>query len=250
MTIQHPVPTKEQRGNLLKELWHSVRRKNPATTNKRDESIFHEHRKITRDTIYDDANTITLAQHANRFHQFHYIIKYKLYVPLLLILERQVEKYLKTTIPDKTYNRELQVFNDAWEAALEDWSVYYLAPQDPQFKQHPAETMQRYQQSDGKTGFSSRQLRTIKGLLVTYALEDTAGREFLNMFVHQLAQHYAVTHEQYKHRFVHPLYVSGNLASPGYFIIWEKIKNGELELEMEDLDRVRAENQTSKPEGL
>jgi len=71
-------------------------------------------------TIYEKPGT-SWKDHLNKWHFLHYMVKYKMLVPMLLIFRRLVKKHLVTSIDDQKHNQFLKCFNDSFEKTIKDW---------------------------------------------------------------------------------------------------------------------------------
>jgi len=134
---------------------------------------------------------IKVKDWVTHFHWIHFVFKYKVIVPILLILDRVLDKYLEREIPEEAYNKNLQLFNEAWNLTLDIWATQYL-----QHNRSTDKTVEKQQFEYARHGSGgARSMRTIRDIGLTMCLNDTAYREFLNIFVFTLTR---LTNEAYK----------------------------------------------------
>lgn len=236
--IKHPAPTDNP--SFKSEFVSSLKRKDPAL---KTHKAYFETQANMPWNIYHPGKP--LAEHMKKFSGFHYFVKYRIAVPALLVVERLIRKHLEKDVPDEVYNRELKIFNDAWEKSIEDWNAYFLCINNPDFAEHPKAIMELARTQGSKNGWSNRNLRTIKGLLVTLALNDTAYREFLNIYMHNQAQMMNEFHRGKKE--YHLFYSDKDIWDVTYLIMWKQIENGELNCIIESLQDIERTGLTNRP---
>jgi len=114
------------------------------------------------------------------FHIFHYIYKYKFFVPILMLGRKILNGIIVKKIPKKPHNINLWVFDKAYEKAIEKWFIYYKRNHGPANKRKTRAQMI-------KASKKERYLRTLKELSNTLFMYDTAYREFMNILMHEIA---------------------------------------------------------------
>jgi hypothetical protein len=67
----------------------------------------------------------TFAHHRKRFTLIHGVFKYKFIVPLLMLCEKILGKYLERNVPRGGHNTNIRIFDKAVNQAIEKWVLYY-----------------------------------------------------------------------------------------------------------------------------
>lgn len=163
--------------------------------------------------IYGDTSVKT---HLKKFHAIHYVFKYKYFVPLLRLGKRLIGKALIKEIPEGNHNRNIRVFDAAFEEAINKWHVYYLR-NNGNIETRPTRKEMLLRAKDPKN-LSGQSLRDMKDIIITMYLYDTAYREFMNILMHEIS---IGMHEEYKGKFKtgHLFYTSDNITQPEYFVL-------------------------------
>jgi hypothetical protein len=178
---------KYMKRGFLADVFGTITNKNPA---KKYPDNFKDDRKLGWN-IYGKKTT-SFKDHIKRFNFIHFTLKYKILVPLLSLASRLIDRYLDSEVPKENYNTELMLFNDSYENAIEKWKMYYIR----NISDFHREKSMRYYKKDAHTDMGGcRCLRTAKDVCLTMALNDTAYREFIAIWVHELTQ---MTLKQYK----------------------------------------------------
>lgn len=173
-----------------------------------------EERRHTGQNIYTGAS-VRVKDFIKRFRWIHFGFKYKVIVPALLIAERIIGDKLEGNVPPEYYNKNLQVFNDAWEESIKIWATQYLSfHEGAQDESNPVYKEQLEYARHGSGG--ARSLRIAKDIGLTIALNDTAYREFLNILMFEIAKRMA---EAYKNNdpIEHVFYTSKHISDVHYF---------------------------------
>ena len=145
---------------------------------------------------------------AKRFRMFHYVIKNRIFVPLLKIFKLFFDKHLIKEVPDKIENKNIKIFNNAWEQSIIDWYKHFMK--------------NTYSLTDDeidkaiKNKSETSYLRTIKELQLTLILEDTAYREFYNMLVYNIVLEFQKEYPQGS-KIKHLMYTSKNINDIKYY---------------------------------
>jgi hypothetical protein len=134
-----------------------------------------------------------MGTYVRKFHAIHYVFKYKYLVPFIRLGKKLIGKGLVKSIPEGHHNRNIKVFDDAFESAIEKWHIYYLR-NNGLIDERPDRAEMLRRAKDPKN-LSGQSLRDIKEIVNTMYLYDTAYREFMNILMHEIA---AKMHEEYK----------------------------------------------------
>ena len=205
----------KQKKWLIAEIWDAW--KMPQTELVENPGLLTE-KAQTGQNIYTGAST-SVRSFMKRFRWIHFGLKYKALVPALLILERIIGDKLDGSVPPEYYNKNLMIFNDAYEEAIKIWCTQYLAFTDgPQNESNPTYKNQLEHALYGTGG--PRSLRVMKDLTLTIALNDTAYREFLNILCLTIAKNIS---EAYKDQnpIEHIFYTSKNISDVHYFHVMQ-----------------------------
>jgi hypothetical protein len=76
-------------------------------------------------SIYEVEKKDTVKELRKRMKRIHITLKYKWLVPLLILTRRMCGKYLVKEIPRRQYNKNLFIFQKAFDKTCEDWNYYY-----------------------------------------------------------------------------------------------------------------------------
>lgn len=152
-----------------------------------------------------------MGEHFKKFHFIHFIFKYKLVEPLLLLGNKVFGKYIKQEVPKMHYNLNLQIFDRAYEQALHDWTWKYK-----RWRESPHGNL-------WSTKLCSEQnktvdmLRTVKNILLTIPMNDTAYMAFFDLLMYKIGQG---MNEEYKSQKVkHLFYTCADTFDVEYYIM-------------------------------
>ncbi len=154
-----------------------------------NKNLMKDNRKM-QTNIYGDKKFST---HEKKFHTIHYVFKYKFFVPLLYIGQKILNKYLVKKVDNQSHNRNIKMFDESFEEAIKKWNMYYLRNSGESHTRKSKLHWIRVAKNRKLVG-SNQSLRLMKELVVTMALNDTAYREFLNIWMHEIAHH---MHQEY-----------------------------------------------------
>ena len=108
---------------LIAEIWDAWKMTQDELV--RDPSLAEE-RKHTGYNIYT-GSSVRIKDFIKKFRWIHFGLKYKVLVPLLLIIERIIGDKLDGNVPPEYYNKNMEIFNNAWERTIEIWATQYLS---------------------------------------------------------------------------------------------------------------------------
>lgn len=149
---------------------------------------------------------MTFKEHNKKFHRIHFIFKYKFLVPLLRLGKKLLGKHLITKIPNKNHNRNLIIFNKAYDIAMKKWVLYYLRNTgDEKTRQSRKKCLKTV-----KT-LRADSLGIMRDMIVTMYLYDTAYREFTNILLHEIAIGMTKEYTQEKYKQQDLTYHTGHL---------------------------------------
>jgi len=191
--------------NLFKMIWDKMTVEN--FLKKRNPELFESKKKIPW-TIYTAGNR--MDKHQKQFSWIHYTLKNRIIIPLLYIVEKYLHGKLDKNVPKEIYNNNLMIFNDSFESAIEKWGSEYLIHTGCNARlKKDAKWWKRNVHKNG----SARLLRTAKNLTLTVGLNDTAYREFLNIWVFEIAKKYAEVYKDKKqiHHLMYTDHISTNV---------------------------------------
>ena len=188
-----------------------------------------ENRKINW-CIY---NNKTAKEFVDKHHWLHYFVKYKIFVPLLYIFEKSIGKRLDKEVPEEIYNKNIKVFNDSFEDALVIWCEQFCRNSGKQHHSQPDQDTRENIRNKWASNSSSRLLRDAKDTALTLALNDTAYREFINIWMFEVTKQMNALYKD-QDKIIHPLYTSKAIDDVTYVVIWKLIEDGKLSLEVVD----------------
>ena len=212
---------------ILKDTFNTFFNKNP-TTDYTDN--FKDKRKLMWN-IYNPGQSF--CDHLKRFHFIHFILKYKILVPILRFFSRILDRYLDKEVPKEIYNKELQIFNDAFENSLEDWKMYYIRNLNNDYRK---KSLKYWKEESYTDEGGMRCLRTAKDIALTIALNDTAYREFIAILIHNITK---LTLKRFKNDKNHIFYTDSNIHDISYYYI-HKVKGTTVAL-LTEVEKQKAE---------
>jgi len=221
---------KLKRRTLIRELYDTlIGEKNPATKIF-GKKLFKLKHKMGWN-IYEPGKE--LGAHLKRFHIINYWLKNKVLIPVVLVFERIFDKHFTKEIPDYWYNKNIIIFDKAYEDAMKEWSDVYIRGISKDAKMTKKEANEYYLHSR-----TCRIMRTMKKMVVTMVIMDTAFREFLNVFAHKWAQ---AMLEAYKDRkeVNHVLYTDKNVYNVNYLVIGKVLSQHDINLRAQIKDSLK-----------
>jgi len=192
-------------------LFGSITRKPTLPDDGRDNRTLHS-------TIYNPRKGERFGNFRNRFNWVHVTLKYKIFAVPLLVFERSCRNRLAREVPNVPENEALQVFASSFDAALKIWQEQYIDNLD-RVRENPDLQPKREDRFErASDDYSVRLLRNARDMVLTVGLTDTAFREFLNIYTHQLgaayARHYAGKTPN------HLFYTAEDIRDTKYFYWW------------------------------
>lgn len=170
--------------------------------------------------IYSTGQKETIEQHIKRFTWIHFFFKAKIITISLALLKFFFGKKFNNKIPDYWYNKNLTLFNEAFEEAIFLWHKHFLKNINPnnQGKQHTDEEIKK----SITTHQSTKELKFMRDILLTNVQIDSAYRELFNIILFCITKK---IQKEYggKLDINHPLYISKNIRDIKYYIIGKTI---------------------------
>lgn len=143
---------------------------------------------------------MTVGKYSKKFRRVHYLFKYKMFVPWLIICDKILGKYVDDKIEPEWYNKNMIIWDESWRKTMQLMGKYY----NPSFA------------NPRKGSFIS--YNTIRRLWNTLVLNDTATREFQSVFMHELTS--AMVKRYKGHKEVYHVFYTGRTSyDPIYFTI-------------------------------
>lgn len=215
---------------MNKHWWSSMFEKDPARKIKKV-------KKKIKTNIYGDQEA---TQHIKKFHLIHYVFKYKYFMPLIRLGKKLIGKALVKKIPPHNCNRNIIIFDKAYEESIKKWNLLYLRNSgDPKNRKSYRKIMKEIK--DPKSP-SNQTLRDMKEMVNTMYLYDTAYREFMNILMHEIA------HGMTNHYKDHPegktghLFFTTDIYETNYYVL-EKMMEYNVKLGVHDVSGEFAEYQ-------
>lgn len=140
----------------------------------------------------------TVGSYCKKFRWIHYVFKYKMFVPWLIICDKVLGRYVEDKIEDAWYNKNMIVWDKSWRNAQRILGKYY----NPSF-------------SNPRKG-SYKSYNTIRKLWNTLVQNDTATKEFQNVFMHELTKNMNLAYKGHKEVY-HVFYTGRTSYEPVYF---------------------------------
>jgi hypothetical protein len=173
-------------------------------------------------TIYEKEG-VTYDEHTKKFHRVHFWFKYKFAVPFINLAAKLFRKTLVKNIPPDNHNCNIIIFDKAFEEAILKWNVDY--------RRHSGDLSQReskkYWINRSKTEFgdaSNNSLRTMKEMITTMYLYDTAYREFMNILMHEIARDMCDYYKDHPNKTTGHLFFSTDIYDTQYYILEKMVE--------------------------
>lgn len=152
---------------LTTQIWYLFRKKSAV-----NKETLKSKQKIR--TVYGEGEMGVMNK---KFHNTHHILKYRIFIPALLLLERWIDKKIGRPNYDLVQLEYLKVFSESWDEATAKWSHYYI--QQAPNKEGLQEVRDRIKNKEYK---SERWLMTLKKVSESIIAQDDAYMEFLTFF--------------------------------------------------------------------
>jgi hypothetical protein len=171
-------------------------------------------------------------EYQKRFARVHFVWKYKFFMPGIRLGARILGKHLIREVPKADHNVNLELFHEAVEEAIDTWARCYMAKAYNEhretasgFKKFMTKSRDEEWIQQFKNGSSANTLRLMRDTTVTVCLNDTAYREYFNIFAHtfakKMAAHHAANPDK---RTGHLFYSASDLYDVDYFMLFKKIE--------------------------
>jgi len=167
---------KDKEMGLFKQLFRSFTRRNQFEDN-------HKNLKDNFNMTWNIVKSnVTKKEYSKQFKAVHVKFKYKLIVPLLIIGRKLLGKYLLKHVENKNYNRIIKAFDEEFENTLAEWT--YIRDRLVLYskKTTPEQLQKKYE-----TDVPQTMLRTMKNMLLTVIINDTAYRQFFEILLANMA---------------------------------------------------------------
>ena len=187
----------------------------------------------------DNGKPERLKDHVQKFHIIHFVLKYKVLIPAIMIFDRLFGKVKTKNIPDYWYNKNIIIHCKAYDMAERLWFENYLglnAAQKKMVKKYGLEGAIKRERS-------CRLLRSIHGWALTGIMNDTAYKEFSNFYFHSFAK---LMVQEYggKGKVDHIMYLSPHIWDVNYCNIGQALENERsklVQVSKEDMEKKRVE---------
>lgn len=164
--------------------------------------------------LYDSGKT--LKYHKKKFYFIHFVWKYRLFLPLVRILARTLGKYLVKEVPAEDHNINLRLFHEATEVAIDQWAEQYMA------KAYKKKRSPNWPDKF-KKGYSCQTIRFARDMTTTMLLNDSAYREYFNIFAHTFTKMMAVHHSK-EGKTGHLFFTEDDVYDVDYFLLFKQVQ--------------------------
>lgn len=179
-------------------------------------------------TIYDYDPQDSTAAHIKTFSFIHYIFKYRFWVPLLYLARGILGKHHKKHPKRTWYNKNMVIFDEAFdESVREFWEVYITNLGRGHKEWEDPKHQAQFKPSKWKKNQSTEIMMTMKELLLTMCIHDTAYREFLNILMFNITIRMNQSH---KEKTQHLFYNSNRIDDVRYFLLGPMIDGSQMNL--------------------
>ena len=212
---------------LYRDIIDSLKRNNRI---KKSNPKFWDSKQEMPYNIYEPG--INLKDHVKKFHWIHWVYKTKFLIPLVYVFEKLLGKYIEKTIPDYWHNRNIKVFDRAFDAAISDFWCFYISQMKGQNKftkgVKDIEGLRKVAAVQAPKLSNIKVLNTMRKIMYTMILNDTAYKEFFNMLMYNIFMEMRDEYKKSK-RHKHLIYGSTNMFDIDYFLIGKRLYDtGEL----------------------
>jgi len=166
--------------------------------------------------IYDNKNYDEAYKQHKTFHEG---FKYKFFTPLLWLAQKILGKYLLKKAPSGKHNLNLKIFDEATESAIDKIHVYFLRHVD--WNSEHSKGSKEDMLKSSKKGVTGDKLRTMKNLVMTMAHKDTFIREFLNVWMFEMAELMIKNYPEHPH--VHLFYNKTSVWDVRYAALFDQV---------------------------
>ena len=154
-----------------------------------------------------------------KFNIIHYVIKYKIMVPLIKVIKYKFKKILEEPIKNEPMNKNLIAFENAFEQTKKDWIIKWnINLDDAELKKFGG--YDNYVQQAFKIQFET--LDTLKNLVKIICVNDTAYKEFMNILLINITKEIEKTYPKGK-GMKHILYTGHNVHDFRYYAMVNSI---------------------------
>jgi len=199
-----------------KDILAVLRIKNPTKLTKQGQEVFKSNEPLPQNIYEVNA---THKQHAKKFHRMHYVFKYRLFQPIVMLFEMTIGKYLCYKPANVWHNKNILVFDDMFDVSVREWIAKYLSNTNDGMmaaskdKKSP-ETLDKII----KDHPSAKTLMSLKHIMVTMLLYDNAYKEFMNILMFNLTKGMNNAYKDHK-AVKHLLYLHDNPFDVNYFLL-------------------------------
>jgi hypothetical protein len=162
--------------------------------------------KIGRTIVGDEIDTF--GKYRERFNKVNMRFGHRMLKPAIFTAEKILGKNMTTKIYDTPWNKNLIIFNDAFEKSLADWKWYYQVSGD--------RSNIKYGDPGNEPGSPYHMLRSMKRIMLTMSQCDTAYREFFNILMFNMTME---MNKQHNSQVKHLMYNSKEINDVKYFHI-------------------------------
>jgi hypothetical protein len=165
-------------------------------------------------------------EHQKRFHLIHYVFKYKFAVPLIFLAKKILNKHLVKKVPKGSHNTNLRLFNEAYKEAVHKWVHLCLRNTGPKENRMTKRQCNQREKNDAY-------LHTLKELVNTLYIHDTAYRNFVDILMHEITKSMIGHYSKYPDKKTNHLFHTVDMYEVNYFVL-EKIMRYNVELRIEN----------------
>lgn len=159
-----------------------------------------------------------------RFYIIHTLFKVKMFLPFLRFIEKRLGSHMvkkREDIPDEPYNRNFFILYDSFEEAARKWWWKFKGLEDG-FTSGPQREADMKQWYTKEIAHWYRFPKLNLDLWLTMCLEDTAYREFMNVWLYTLYQNMLKAYHPDK-PIIHPMYIVQYDNYVPYFTEWCRV---------------------------
>ena len=156
----------------------------------------------------------TNHEYAKKFWGIHFIVKYRVFIPCILLFDKLFGKYKETKIKDIKILDNIRIFETSVEKGLRIWWDKYINETKCLTKKKLEEEV--------TTNNSCKIVKSMKEWIITMLLYDNAYRELFNIIFFEM---YKLSSDRYgKEKINHILHNQKNLTEVEYLSVIRQVQ--------------------------
>lgn len=208
----------------MKGIWGSITHKNEVKTSGNKDYFMDQ--TLVGDSIYDTRQGITTkAEYSKKFSFVHFVFKYKILVPLTLIIAFLIRNYKPKEIRELYFNKNINAFQKAYDKTIIDfWQKFHENLRRGKHKP------KRWLNGTWRANITTKIMHTLRDVYLMMIMNDNIYREWHNILMFNITLEMQKAHAKQKDNPRHLFYNSGIINEPAYFFISKFMNDGMIEI--------------------